>query len=161
MLVKNVSLRGKHKIGDRWEHDPYVVIDQPNDDIPVYEVGRQNTRSRKSKLLHRNLLLPFMSLTRIEEEEEEEEQEQEQEEQEEDDQTNTDQIRPDDLTVDESDVSDSQTGHPEPAPDEPDDTSLHLQLSESSDSLSGESESEVASVYSGDESSVESDHVGR
>ena len=53
------------------------------------------------------------------------------------------------------------TGHPEPDPDEPDDTSLHLQLSESSDSLSDESESEVASVYSGDESSVESDHIGR
>ena len=68
VLVKNVSIRGKHKIGDRWEHDPYVVIDQPNNDTPVYEVRRQNTRSRKSKLLHRNLLLPFMSLPRIEEE---------------------------------------------------------------------------------------------
>ena len=83
MLVKNVGIRGKHKIGDQWEQEPYVVIDQPNDDIPVYEVRRQHTRSRKTRLLHRILLLPFMYLPRIEEEEEEEEREEEQEEDEE------------------------------------------------------------------------------
>ena len=75
MLVKNVGIRGKHKIGDRWEKKPYVVIDQPNDDIPVYEVWLQNTRSRKTRLLHRILLLPFMCLPHIEEEEKEEEEE--------------------------------------------------------------------------------------
>ena len=80
MLVKNVGIRGKHKIGDRWEQEPYVVIDQPNDDIPVYEVRRQHTRSRKTRLLHRILLLPFMCLPRIEEEKEEEEGEEEEQE---------------------------------------------------------------------------------
>ena len=70
MLVKNVGIRSKHKIGDRWEHDPYVVIDQTNDDIPVYDVWRQNTRSRKTRLLNRILLLPFMGLPGVDEEEE-------------------------------------------------------------------------------------------
>ena len=69
VLVKNVGIRGKHKIEDQWEHEPYVVIDQPNNDIPVYDVWRQNTRSRKTRLLLRILLLPFMCLPRIEEEE--------------------------------------------------------------------------------------------
>ena len=32
-LVKNVSIRGKGKIADMWEHTPYVVISQPNPDI--------------------------------------------------------------------------------------------------------------------------------
>ena len=81
MLVKNVGLRGKHKIGDRWENDPYVVFDQLNSDIPVYEVRRQNTRSRKIRLLHRILLLPFMGLPRVGEEEKKEGEEEVQEEQ--------------------------------------------------------------------------------
>ena len=68
VLVKNVGLRGKHKIGDRWEHDPYAVIDPPDDDILVYEVRPQNTRSRKTKLLYQISLLPFIGLPRGEEE---------------------------------------------------------------------------------------------
>ena len=58
VLVKNVSTRGKHKIADLWEHKPYVVISQPNPDVPIYEV--------KTRLLHRNLLLPFMGLPSME-----------------------------------------------------------------------------------------------
>ena len=38
VLVKNAGVRGKCKLADRWEKDPYIVIDQPNDDIPVYKV---------------------------------------------------------------------------------------------------------------------------
>ena len=37
VLVQKVGVKGKHKIGDKWEHDPYIVISQPNDDIPVYQ----------------------------------------------------------------------------------------------------------------------------
>ncbi|MCG8046231.1 MAG: RNase H-like domain-containing protein [Candidatus Thiodiazotropha endolucinida] len=62
VLVRNAGVRGKCKLADRWEKDPYVVIDQPNADIPVYRVQRQNPRSRKTRLLHRNFLLPFMGL---------------------------------------------------------------------------------------------------
>ena len=63
VLVKNVSIRGKQKLADRWEHEPYVVVNQPYADIPVYEVKREGTRHKKSRTLHRNLLLPFMSTT--------------------------------------------------------------------------------------------------
>ncbi|MEW8548785.1 MAG: DDE-type integrase/transposase/recombinase, partial [Candidatus Thiodiazotropha sp.] len=62
VLVRNVGLRGKQKLADRWEPHPYVVKAQPNPDIPVYEVQHENTRSRKTRVLHRNLLLPFSCL---------------------------------------------------------------------------------------------------
>ena len=62
VLVRNVGLRGKQKLADRWESQPYVVCRQPNEDIPVYVVRPDNTRSRKTRTLHRNLLLPFMSI---------------------------------------------------------------------------------------------------
>jgi hypothetical protein len=65
VLIRNVSLRGKQKLADRWEHHPYVVIRQPNADIPVYEVKREGDRYKKTKILHRNLLLPFISIRNI------------------------------------------------------------------------------------------------
>ena len=34
----NASIRGTCKLVDRWEKDTYIVIDQPNGDIPVYRV---------------------------------------------------------------------------------------------------------------------------
>lgn len=67
MLVKNVGVRGKCKLADRWEQDPYIVKAQPNPDIPVFEVQRENSRS-KVRTLHRNLLLPFYGLPRFQEE---------------------------------------------------------------------------------------------
>ena len=61
MLVRNVGIRGKHKLADRWEHKPYIVKDKPNPDIPVYVVQEEGSR-KKPRILHRNLLLPFMGL---------------------------------------------------------------------------------------------------
>ena len=57
VLVKNVGLKGKHKLADKWVSERYVVVDQPNPDIPVYKV-RQDGGS-KVKMLHRNMLLPL------------------------------------------------------------------------------------------------------
>ncbi|MCG8032585.1 MAG: DDE-type integrase/transposase/recombinase, partial [Candidatus Thiodiazotropha taylori] len=71
VLVKNAGVRGRCKLADRWEKDPYIVIDQPNDDIPVYKVKREGTRS-KTRLLHRNFLLPFMGLPRLDQDDKEE-----------------------------------------------------------------------------------------
>ena len=64
VLVRNVSIRGKQKLADKWEHFPYTVVRQPNKDIPVYGVKREGTKSRKTRMLHRNLLLlhVFMSI---------------------------------------------------------------------------------------------------
>ena len=61
VLVRNVGVRGKRKIADRWEKDDYLVVDQPNKGIPVYLLKREHGRGRR-RMLHRNLLLPFMAL---------------------------------------------------------------------------------------------------
>ena len=61
MLVRNVGIRGKHKLADRWEHKPYIVKNKPNPDIPVYVFQEEGSR-KKPRILHRNLLLPFMGL---------------------------------------------------------------------------------------------------
>ena len=58
VLVKIVAHEGKHKLADRWEHDPYIVVDQRNDEIPVYTVKKENGEGRL-RTLHRNLLLPI------------------------------------------------------------------------------------------------------
>ena len=55
VLVRNLSIRGKHKLADRWEEDPYRVVECiPG--LPVYKVQDKDGRER---VLHRNLLLPF------------------------------------------------------------------------------------------------------
>ena len=61
VLVKNVKLRGKHKIADRWEKSPHVVLSQPNKDIPVYVIQQESGHGPK-RTLHRNLLLPYFAL---------------------------------------------------------------------------------------------------
>jgi hypothetical protein len=61
VLVRNVGVRGKCKLADRWEKDVHIVVDQPNHELPVYSVKKEHGRSAP-KLLHRNLLLPFMGL---------------------------------------------------------------------------------------------------
>jgi hypothetical protein len=58
VLVKVVSFDGKLKLADRWEQDPYIVVSQPNTDIPVYNLRKENNEGR-ARTLHRNLLLPI------------------------------------------------------------------------------------------------------
>jgi hypothetical protein len=65
VLVRNVSIRGKQKLADKWEHSPYIVVSQPLEDIPVYEVKKEGSRFKKTRTLHRNLLLPFMSISDV------------------------------------------------------------------------------------------------
>ena len=61
VLVKVLAVKGTNKIADKWEDCPYVVIDQPNPDIPVYKVQREND-DKTIRTLHRKHLLPFGSL---------------------------------------------------------------------------------------------------
>ena len=58
VLVRIVAYDGKHKIADKWEDNPYLIISQPNEDIPVFTVRREDGEGR-CKVLHRNLLLPI------------------------------------------------------------------------------------------------------
>lgn len=57
VLLKNVGLKGKNKIADKWQTEAYVVIDKPNDDVPVYKIKR----GKEVKTVHRNLILPISS----------------------------------------------------------------------------------------------------
>ena len=59
--IQNVGLQGRQKLADKWQKQPYIVTSQPIPDIPVYEIQRENGHS-KPKLLHRNMLLPFVGL---------------------------------------------------------------------------------------------------
>ena len=61
VLLRNVGLQGTHKEADKWSQDVYVVVEQPNSDIPVYEV-KPETGSGRARVLHRNLLLPMPCL---------------------------------------------------------------------------------------------------
>lgn len=61
VLVRKLAFEGKHKIADKWEDDVYVVGAQPNDDVPVYKVEKENGTGR-SRTLHRNHLLPISSI---------------------------------------------------------------------------------------------------
>ena len=58
VLVKIVAFEGRHKLSNKWEDEPYVVLRQPNPDIPVYVVRKESGEGRK-RTLHRNLLLPI------------------------------------------------------------------------------------------------------
>ena len=59
--MKILAHDGKHKIQDKWEEDPYIIIEQPNKDIPVFVVQKEGGEGRK-RTLHRNVLLPIGSL---------------------------------------------------------------------------------------------------
>lgn len=56
VLVRNVRIRGKHKLEDKWEQEVYVVVKRAGD-LPVYIV-RPETREGPNHTLHRDLLLP-------------------------------------------------------------------------------------------------------
>lgn len=57
VLVRNLSLRKKHKIADRWEAVVHIVVRQPDESIPVFVV-RPEEGGGKDRVLHRDMLLP-------------------------------------------------------------------------------------------------------
>ena len=56
VLIKILAHDGKHKLADKWSEDIYTVTEQPNSDIPVYKVKREDGEGIE-KTLHRNHLL--------------------------------------------------------------------------------------------------------
>ncbi|XP_055020426.1 zinc finger protein jing homolog [Boleophthalmus pectinirostris] len=56
VLVRNVKLRGKHKIADKWESQVYVVV-KKSGNLPVYTVKPEDAE-KPLRTLHRDLLLP-------------------------------------------------------------------------------------------------------
>lgn len=61
VLAKALAFDGKHKLADLWEDEVYVVVRQPNTDIPVFELESESGEGRP-RVLHRNNLLPIGTL---------------------------------------------------------------------------------------------------
>ena len=57
ILVKQTAWKGRHKIQDKWENEEYQVVGQPTPCVPVYTV--KNAAGGRTRVLHRNLLLPL------------------------------------------------------------------------------------------------------
>ena len=57
VLVCNVGPKGQGKLANFWHNIPYVVVKQPNPDIPVYVVTPEKGEG-KERVLHRKLLRP-------------------------------------------------------------------------------------------------------
>ena len=55
VLVKRLAFDGKHKIADRFESEPYLVIQQPRPGIPIFKLRSQETD--RERTLHQNHLL--------------------------------------------------------------------------------------------------------
>uniref|UniRef100_A0A672FVX5 Gypsy retrotransposon integrase-like protein 1 n=1 Tax=Salarias fasciatus TaxID=181472 RepID=A0A672FVX5_SALFA len=71
ILIRNVGIKGKHKLQNRWKSTPYVVVEKlPN--LPVYRV-KPEYGSGSTKTLHRDHLLPIGYLVRMSDPPEEEE----------------------------------------------------------------------------------------
>ena len=47
-LVRNVGLKGRRKLADKWQKHPFVVTRQSIPDIPIYEVKKENSSSNLS-----------------------------------------------------------------------------------------------------------------
>lgn len=63
VLVRALGLPGKHKLGDKWRSDPYIVVEKLPD-LPVYRVKPEKGRGMV-KTLHRDHLLPIGYLVRF------------------------------------------------------------------------------------------------
>ena len=44
VLIRQIAFKGRHKISDKWDKDPYVVIDTPIAGIPVFKVQKESAQ---------------------------------------------------------------------------------------------------------------------
>jgi hypothetical protein len=54
VLVRNVAFQGTHKLADRWQEHVYIVLQQPDASIPVFQVQTEGRQCPK-KVLYRNM----------------------------------------------------------------------------------------------------------
>ena len=54
-MVKKKGFTSKHKIADKWETEPYEIVSQRSDGLPVYTVVRND----RERTLHHNMLFPL------------------------------------------------------------------------------------------------------
>ena len=63
VLIRNLGLKGKHKLADRWSANPYVIESQMSD-LPVYRL-RPVEGAGPVKVMHRNHILPLGQEVRL------------------------------------------------------------------------------------------------
>lgn len=61
VLVRKVGLKGKNKLADKWEEEPYLILKVSDDDTPVFHVKPERGKGA-TRVLHRNMLLPFNAI---------------------------------------------------------------------------------------------------
>ena len=61
VLVRNLNLRGRHKLANLYESSIYIVVNQVDSKIPVFTICKEGIKGPK-RTLHRNLLLPVNHL---------------------------------------------------------------------------------------------------
>ena len=61
VLFRKMGLKGKQKLVDRWTEEAYVVQGRPSLSTPVYRV-KPESRGGRSRVSHRNMLLPITSV---------------------------------------------------------------------------------------------------
>ena len=52
VLVKRKGFTSKHKIADKWESEPYEIVSQRSNGLPVYTIMRND----RERTLHHNML---------------------------------------------------------------------------------------------------------
>ena len=57
VLVRQLGLKGKHKLADKWEDDIYQILDKDTN-LPFHKVKKENGNGR-IRALHRNHLVPI------------------------------------------------------------------------------------------------------
>ena len=67
VLIKETSSSGNYKITDKWELNPYTVVEHMKDNkgqfTPVYRLKEIVKKGNpREKVLHRNMLYPFRSV---------------------------------------------------------------------------------------------------
>ena len=55
VLVKKKGFTSKHKIADKWKTEPYEIVSQRSDGLPVYTVIHND----RERTLHHNMLFPL------------------------------------------------------------------------------------------------------
>ena len=55
VLVKRKGFTSKHKIVDKWESEPYEIVSQRSDGLPVYTVMKND----RERTLHHNMHFPL------------------------------------------------------------------------------------------------------
>ena len=54
-MVKKRGFTSKHKIADKCETEPYEIVSQRSDGLPIYTVVRND----RERTLHHNMLFPL------------------------------------------------------------------------------------------------------